>query len=272
MNDQVEERLKRSEWLPLHTRQKDPVASSLNAISPVKTIGIVGGMSWASTMIYYRVINEETIRITQGRRCGSLHVISFDSSEVELLIEQKSWQALANKIGEAARSLVQMGSDIILVASNTAHIVFEYYPASLHRRTMHIADALVDRLTTLRTTQPGFIGTSTTLSNLASGRFVRKLGFAPLVPNPDIWNELDEIIFTRLCRGIVFQKDKKTLEMIVRDMRSRGAQQIILGCTEIGLLFSTDEKERLGLLDAAEIHALVAAQYAAANCAHLKAQ
>jgi aspartate racemase len=230
-----------------------------------RTIGIVGGMSWASTMTYYRVVSEEIIRITRGRSCGSVHIVSFDSSEIERFIEEQRWQTLANKIAAATHSLVEMGSDIVLVASNTAHLAFEHCPAALHERTIHIADALVERLTALGATCPGFLGTSTTLSNLTNGRLVRMLGYDPVLPPSNTWSELDRMIFTRLCRGVVLQADKKTLESIIDDMSSRGAKHIILGCTEIGLLFSPQQKESMGLLDSAEVHASVAARHSVAN-------
>ncbi len=151
-----------------------------------------------------------------------------------------------------------MGSDIVLVASNTAHVAFEHCPDSLHMRTFHIADAIADRLVSLRIASAGLIGTSTTLLNLASGRLVRRLGYAPVTPSPRAWSDIDEIIFTRLCRGVIRPNDKEMLVSILGDMKSRGAKRIILGCTEIGLLFTSEEKEELGLLDAAEIHASVA--------------
>lgn len=222
-------------------------------------------MSWASTMTYYRVVSEETIRITGGRSCGSLRIVSFDSSEIERLIEEQHWQTLANKIATATRLLVEMGCDIVLIASNTAHLAFEHCPAALHERTIHIADALVERLTGLGTGHPGFLGTSAMLSNLTNGRLVRMLGHNPILPRSNTWSELDRVIFTRLCRGVVLQEDKKTLESIIDDMRSRGAKHTILGCTEIGLLFSSREKESLELLDSAEVHASLAARHSIAR-------
>lgn len=228
----------------------------------VKMIGIVGGMSWASTITYYRMINEETIRITNGRRCGSVRIVSFDSSEIEQLIKTNSWSALADRIEDATNVLVGMGCEIIVVASNTAHIAFECCPDRLHDRTMHIADAIVDQLVAIGTTRPGFVGTSATLSGLARGRFANKMGRAPVIPAAEMWTRLDEIVFERLCRGVVCDADKMTIEALLDELRNRGAEHIVLGCTEIGLLFSREEKSQLRLIDSAEVHAAVAARIA----------
>jgi aspartate racemase len=224
-----------------------------------KTIGIVGGMSWASTITYYRVVCEEIIRMTAGQSCGSLRIISFNSNEIEKIIEDRRWQELAEKISNATQCLVEMGSEIIIVASNTAHLAFEQHPASLDKRTIHIADALVDRLTSMGIASVGMVGTSTTSSSIATGRLVRRLGYMPIIPPSDVWRTIDDIIFTRLCRGIIRPEDKELMISILDGIRLRGAARIILGCTELGLLFTSEEKAALGLLDAAEIHASVAA-------------
>ncbi len=251
--------LRNEEGDQAHLLRLDPSDRRSTVSGYTKTIGIVGGMSWASTITYYRVVCEETIRITEGKSCGSLKIISFDSSEIERIIEERRWQMLADRISAATRSLVEMGSDIVLVASNTAHVAFEQYPSSLHKQTIHIADAIADRLASLGIASAGLVGTSTTLLNLASGRLVRRLGYTPTLPPPRTWSEIDEVIFRRLCRGVIRPKDKEMLVSMLGDMKSRGAARIIVGCTEIGLLFTSDEKEDLGLLDAAEIHASVAA-------------
>src|SRR5713101_1630278 len=114
--------LRNEEGDQAHLLRLDPSDRRSTVSGYTKTIGIVGGMSWASTITYYRVVCEETIRITEGKSCGSLKIISFDSSEIERIIEERRWQMLADRISAATRSLVEMGSDIVLVASNTAHV------------------------------------------------------------------------------------------------------------------------------------------------------
>ncbi len=228
----------------------------------MKKIGVVGGMSWASTITYYRVLNEEIIRLTNGARCGSIQVISFDSSEIEKLIEHNQWKALAQRISDASLTLASSGCEIIVVASNTAHIAFDHFPNLLHASTIHIIDAIACRIDKLQTDRVGFLGTSAMLTALNSGRLSRRLGFSLDTPAISTWMELDRMIFDRLCRGSILQEDRAQLVAIVEVMKRRGATQIVLGCTEIGLLFSRDEKAQMCLLDTAELHASAAAHRA----------
>lgn len=223
----------------------------------MKTIGLLGGMSWESTVEYYRVMNEEV-----KRRVGGLHSaqilmysVDFDSIRQHMLVDD--WIGAGNRLVEAARTLERGGADMIVIGTNTMHMVAPQVADAVDVPLLHIADATAGAVKELDATKVGLLGTIFTMErDFYRGRLSEN-GIESIVPPKADRELVDRVIFDELCKGILSPDSRREYLRIIDDLAGQGAQAVILGCTEIGLLVRPEDTEVV-LLDTCHIHAAMA--------------
>lgn len=233
----------------------------------MKCLGLIGGIGWESTALYYRLINEEV-----RNRYGSLHsarliVNSLEFQQLDSLVKANRWNDAGAMLATAARSLEAAGVDAVVLCSNLMHYVAEHITAAIKVPLLHIGDAVLDEARASRVTRLGLVGTRFTLEHdflferpaATSNR--RRFEMEVVVPDPGEFEALDRIIYGELCRGVVREESREVLLRLAKDLRLRGAQAIVLGSSELALLLRPDDFT-LPLFDSTELHALAAARWA----------
>lgn len=225
----------------------------------MKTIGLIGGMSWESTVSYYRVINE-----TVKEQLGSLHsakliLYSVDFHEIEELQRKGDWESAGLALANAARSLEAAGASFLVLCTNTMHKVAHYIEAAVAIKLLHIADPTAAEIKRAGHAVVGLLGTRFTMEQaFYKERLLEQHGLqveVPVIQDRDI---IHQIIYEELCLGIVKAESRAEYQRVMQNLASQGAQAIILGCTEISLLVSQQDSP-LPLFDTTAIHARVAA-------------
>ena len=230
----------------------------LNRILFMKTIGLIGGMSWESSAEYYRLINEEV-----RNRLGSTHsakslMWSMDFAEIETLQHEGNWQALSEKMCQAAVSLERGGADFIVICTNTMHKLAEQVQACLNIPLLHIADSTAKEITSKNIKKVGLLGTEFTMKqDFYKGRLADKFGLEVFIPNDEDCQIVHRIIYQELVAGIIRDESRQQYRQIIQKLVDAGAEAIILGCTEIMLLVSPADSA-VPVFDTTEIHAQAA--------------
>ena len=230
----------------------------------MKTIGLIGGMSWESSAEYYRLINEEV-----RNRLGSTHsakslMWSMDFAEIETLQHEGNWQALSEKMCQAAVSLERGGADFIVICTNTMHKLAEQVQACLNIPLLHIADATAKEITSKKIKKVGLLGTEFTMKqDFYKGRLADKFGLEVFIPNDEDCQIVHRIIYQELVAGIIKDESRQQYRQIIQKLVDAGAEAIILGCTEIMLLVSPADSA-VPVFDTTEIHAQAAVNMALA--------
>ena len=222
----------------------------------MKTIGIIGGMSWESTARYYEFINRETARRLGGLHSAPMVIDSLDFAAIEALQKTGDWTEAGTILARSAQRLQAADADMVILATNTMHMAADTIEASIAVPFLHIADPTADALIADGAATVGLLGTRFTMEmDFYTARLAAR-GLQPLVPDVDRTN-LDGIIYNELCRGIVTDASRAVYVTAIERLAARGAQAIILGCTEIGMLI-TDEDSPLPLYDTTVLHAQAA--------------
>ncbi len=228
----------------------------------MKTIGLLGGMSWESTVPYYRLINQRI-----GQRLGALHsaelvLFSVDFEPIEQLQHAGDWDAAAAKLVRAARSVEGAGADFLVICTNTMHKVYVQIVDGIGIPVLHIADATAEAVTTEGKKTVGLLGTRFTMEeDFYRGRLEADHGLEVLVPDARDREIVHRAIYDELCRGQVRDASRREYARIIADLVARGAEGVILGCTEIGLLVGPGDST-VEVFDTAAIHARAAADFA----------
>lgn len=226
----------------------------------VKRLGILGGMSWVSSLKYYETINLEILKLTQGTRAADLVLWSFDTTEIEPLIAAGDWQAIAMLLQDAADRFVACGVEGIIIASNTIHRVLEHDFLKLPLPFVDIRDSLLQELRQQSLKRVGFIGTSATMSGDVHQHLLDGgAGIDVVLPPSELWAQIDDMIYNGLCRGERRASDQKLARHLMQAFKALGVDHIVLGCTELGRL--RIETPGITLLDTSEIHARDAARW-----------
>lgn len=220
----------------------------------MKTIGLIGGMSWESTQTYYRLINQKVREQLGGLHSAKLVLYSVDFAEIEVLQRRDDWQTAAQILGSAARSVEAAGAELLVVCANTMHKVAPEIEQMVAIPLLHIADATARALKEDGVTQVGLLGTSFTMEQAFYRERLEAHGIQVLIPEVAQRERVHSVIFGELCRGVVSIESKQDYLEIVASLAGRGAQGVILGCTEIGLLIQQADTE-VRLYDTTEIHA-----------------
>ena len=228
----------------------------------MKTIGLIGGMSWESSIEYYRIINE-TVR----EKMGGLHsarcvMVSVDFAEIETLQHAGRWDALTDRMVMAARQVQAGGGDFVVLCTNTMHKMAGDMQAGIDIPLLHIADATAARIKAGGIRTIGLLGTRFTMEeDFYKGRLVQKHGLTVLIPDEAERADVHRIIYDELVVGAIRPESKARYIEIMQHLAARGAEGIILGCTEIGLLVGQADST-VPVFDTTLIHAQVAVEYA----------
>ena len=227
----------------------------------MKTIGILGGMSWESTQTYYKVLNELVRDRLGGLHSAQIVLLSLDFEEIERCQSSGNWARAAEILAEAARGLEAAGANVILIATNTMHKVAPEVARAVTVPLLHIAEATGAALARRGIRKVGLLGTKYTMTEPFYKCRLEAQNFDVLVPAPDDINLVNRVIFDELCLGTIRPESKVEFLRIIDDLRRRGAEGVILGCTEIGLLV-TQEDTDLPVFDTTLIHAEEAVRFA----------
>ncbi|OAZ60668.1 Aspartate racemase [Bacillus siamensis] len=223
----------------------------------MKTIGLIGGMSWESSAEYYRIINEEIKKKLGGLHSAKCVLYSVDFKEIEHYQSEGAWDKAGAALGEAARSLEKAGADFIVICTNTMHKVIGYIQNMITIPILHIADATADQITRQGIRSVGLLGTKYTMEQDFYKSRIESHNINVIVPADEEREVINHIIYQELCLGEIKQSSKTMYKKIINHLVDRGAEGIILGCTEIGLLVKAEDSE-VPLFDTAFIHAQTA--------------
>ncbi|MFK8011827.1 MAG: aspartate/glutamate racemase family protein [Marinicellaceae bacterium] len=228
----------------------------------MKTIGLLGGMSWQSTVSYYQAINNEMTANLSGLHSAKICMYSVDFDQIEKLQKIGNWQETAVILSKAAQSIEAGGADFMLICTNTMHIVADKIQENISIPILHIADATAKKLQADGITTVGLLGTRFTMQeDFYKSRLEDKFGMQVIIPDEKDQTIVHDVIYNELCLGEVNDESKALYLAIVDKLYSQGAQAIILGCTEIALLIQ-QKHTQVPLYDTTEIHALSAVKEA----------
>lgn len=228
----------------------------------MKTIGLIGGMSWESSIEYYRIINEKTKAKLGGLHSAKSIMVSVDFAEIEILQHQGKWAEAAEILIGAAKDLESGGADFIVLCTNTMHKVADKLEARVKIPLLHIADATAQRVNEAGIRKIGLLGTRFTMEEeFYKGRLSQKYGLNVSVPNTREREIVHRVIYEELVLGRIEGHSKEQYIGIMDEMVNQGAEGIILGCTEIGLLIHQEDSQ-VPLFDTTRIHAEAAVEYA----------
>ena len=227
----------------------------------MRTIGLIGGMSWESSAEYYRIINQ-CVRDQLGPlRSAQLLMYSVDFGPVEQAQHAGRWDDTALILEDAARRLQAGGAECVVLCTNTMHKLAPHIEAAVSIPFLHIADAAALAAVEAGTLTVGLLGTAFTMEQDFLKSRLAGHGLTVLVPDADERKEVHRVIYEELCVGVISDTSRRTYQRVIQSLAARGAQAIILGCTEIGLLIKPEHSE-LPLLDTTELHAQAAVAFA----------
>jgi len=228
----------------------------------MKTIGLLGGMSWESTLGYYQAINKGVRKSLGGLHSAKIAMYSVDFSDIEKLQHCGDWQGTAEILVDAAKNVQAAGADVLLICTNTMHKVAPQIENAVDIPLLHIADATAEVLLEKGVKTVGLLGTAFTMEqDFYKGRLTNNFGLTVRTP-PKVDREIiHNVIYKELCLGKVNPSSKIEYLRIIEDLAAQGAEAIILGCTEIGLLVNQADTD-VPLLDTTYIHANKAVEYA----------
>ncbi len=227
----------------------------------MKTIGLIGGMSWESTIPYYSIINEYVREKLGGLHSAKIVLISVEFDEIEKCQSSGDWRKSADVLSDAAIKLEKIVSDFIFICKNTMHKVYAQIQESVSVPVIHIADATADKLKESGVKRVGLLGTRYTMTEDFYKSRVMERGFDVLIPNNKDIEFVNKVIFDQLCIGNIREESQREFSRIIFEMKENGAEAVILGCTEIGLLIK-QENSILPVYDTTFIHAQRAASLA----------
>ena len=228
----------------------------------MKTIGLLGGMSWASTAVYYRLLNQEVMQRLGGLRSARVLLASLDFAEVVAGQKAGEWDRLASLLGDSARRLERAGADIVLIATNTMHKVADAVQAQLSVPLLHIGDVTADAIRAHDCRRVALLGTRYTMEQPFYVEHLARRGVVAIVPGAEDRAEVHRAIFEELCRGEIRPATCRRLRAIARRQLARGAEGIVLGCTELSLALPQAELADVTVFDTTELHARAAVEFA----------
>jgi len=227
----------------------------------MKTIGLIGGMSWESTVTYYQLINEFMREHLGGFHSAKCLLYSVDFYELEENMRKGDWNKNAEILSQAAINLQNGGADFILICTNTMHKIVNEIQAVVSIPIIHIAETIADEIEKMKLKKVALLGTKYTMEqDFYKERLIRR-GFEVIIPDRDGIEVVNNVIFDELCKGIINENSKREYIRVINELVERGAEGVVLGCTEIGLLVKQSDAD-IPMFDATVIHATAAA-YAA---------
>lgn len=230
----------------------------------MKTIGLIGGMSWESTLPYYRLINEQVRDRLGGLHSAKLVLYSVDFAEIERLQQSGDWVSAGACLADAARALSAAGADFLVLCTNTMHKVAPAIVAAVNLPLLHIADPSAAAIRAAGLTRVGLLGTRFTMEQDFYVERLRAHGLDVLLLDAEQREIVHRVIYDELCLGRIEATSRAAYREIIADLAGRGAEAVILGCTEISLLIGPDDSP-LPLFDTTQLHARAAAEFALAD-------
>ncbi|EGU32430.1 aspartate/glutamate racemase family protein [Vibrio scophthalmi] len=228
----------------------------------MKTIGLIGGMSWESTTSYYKAINEGVKAKLGGLHSAKICLYSVDFHEIEQLQHQGRWDDTAEILSQAAQSVQAGGADFVLICTNTMHKVAPLIEQAISIPILHIADATAMQLVSDGVRKVGLLGTRFTMEqDFYKQRLTEQFGIEVVIPDEPQRNLVHDVIYNELCQGIVSETSRQEYLQIIASLAEQGAQAVILGCTEIALLVEQSHTS-VPLYDTTQIHAEAAVMHA----------
>ena len=230
----------------------------------MRTLGLLGGMSWESTLPYYRHVNERVREKLGGLHSAKLVLYSVDFAEIERLQHIGDWATAGRVLADAAQALERAGAEALVLCTNTMHRVLDVVEPALRIPVLHIADATARRIRAAGLAKVGLLATRFTMEqDFYRGR-LEKNGLQVLVPDAGERNEIHRVIYEELCLGVIRESSAATYREIMASLVARGAEGLILGCTEIGLLVGAQDTN-VPVFDTARLHAEDAVDWALAG-------
>ncbi|MBR5267455.1 MAG: aspartate/glutamate racemase family protein [Lachnospiraceae bacterium] len=227
----------------------------------MKTIGLIGGMSWESTVTYYEVVNEVVKERLGGLNSAKVLLYSVNFEEIEKRQASGDWDECAEILGTAAQNLEKAGADFIIICTNTMHKVAPQMQEMIHIPIIHIAEATADELKKKEIKKVALLGTKYTMTqDFYRGKLV-ETGLEVLIPDEEGVAMINDVIFNELCLGVLKEESKAAFVKEIEKLAEQGAEGVILGCTEIGLLIK-QEDVKIPVFDTTMIHATKAAEMA----------
>jgi len=231
----------------------------------MKTIGLIGGMSWESSIEYYRLINEGVRQRLGGLHSAKSVMVSVDFAEIEALQHAGEWEKATGMMIAAAQAVERGGADFVVICTNTMHKMADQVQEQIGIPLLHIADATAERILSQGLHTIGLLGTKFTMEeDFYKGRLVDNYGLQVLIPAPQERETVHCVIYDELCLGRIEPRSKAQYVAIMEGLVQQGSEGIILGCTEIGLLVEAADSQ-VPLFDTTLIHAQAAVDWALAD-------
>ena len=220
----------------------------------MKTIGMLGGMSWESTELYYRKINEATKQALGGLHSAPIAMVSVDFQEIEKLQHDDDWESCARILCEKSQGIEAAGADFLLICTNTMHLVATEIENAIGIPLLHIADATADRICKDGTKKIGLLGTRFTMEHEFYRGRLEQQGLEVIVPNEQDRMIVHRVIYDELCQGVLDDNSRREFVRIIEDLHRAGVEGVIEGCTEIAMLVGQEHVD-VPLFDTTAIHA-----------------
>ena len=225
-------------------------------------MGMIGGMSWESTLEYYRIVNETTKNRLGGFHSAKCILYSVDFAEVEKLQHLGDWDELTRLMKDAARKLEGAGADFVIICTNTMHKMADEVQEVIRIPILHIVDVTAEAIRANREKRVGLLGTRFTMEqDFYKGRLRDKHGVEVVIPGEEERQVVHDILYSELCMGEIKELSKGKFKSVIQNLVDRGAQSVILGCTEIPLIVSQDEYD-IPVYDTTTLHAQAAVDFA----------
>jgi len=227
----------------------------------MKTIGLIGGMSWESSAEYYRLLNEQVKQKLGGLHSATCILYSVDFQQIEYFQARGQWDQAGNVLAQAAHSLEKAGADFIVICTNTMHKVIDIIESAISIPILHIADATAKQIKEVGLQKIALLGTMYTMEQAFYKSRVEGFGIEVIVPDHNTRKEVNRIIYEELCMGSIIPNSKSYYSHVINELVQAGAQGVIPGCTEIGLLIQQQDVN-VPVFDTTVIHAQAAVSMA----------
>jgi aspartate racemase len=236
-----------------------------------KTIGIIGGTSWESTALYYKLINESIRDHLGNLNSAKIVLYSVNYEPIVKLEQEGAWEEIGRQLGGAAKSLENAGADFVILCCNTLHKVTSSIESAINVPFLHIADAAGRMLGDNKVRKIGLLGTKFTMEDgFYASRLKSKFGLEVIVPSLSDRNRLDGIIYNELCQGKVLAKSKEEMVRMIKQLQAEGAEAILLGCTELGMIVAAEDAS-IPVYDTTLLHAKEAVNLSIKQMSQLQA-
>ncbi|NCD06613.1 MAG: aspartate/glutamate racemase family protein [Spirochaetia bacterium] len=227
----------------------------------MKTAGLIGGMSWESTLEYYRIINEEVKKELGGSHSAKCLIYSFDFDEVEKLQHNNEWEKLTSLMVNKANDLKNAGADFIAICTNTMHLMASDIEKGTNLKVVHIAEATAKAAIKKNVKKVLLLGTKFTMEGTFYKTILNDNNIEVLIPNTEDRQFIHNVIYNELVRGIIKEESKTKYISIINKFKKQGIEGVVLGCTEIPLLIKQKDLD-IEVFDTTEIHSIAIAKFA----------